>query len=158
MSYDRRRRPHTSTFSTLPPSDLTTLRNWSSDGATVRSSVLGSRMTMSSKRRMRVPTSFGLVRSRSLRDRRALRLVADRLRAIDTGYQQPAAQSSALVDSARPAAIELGHDVGHPRPHARGLGGRHGQLLAQLDVIDRRQLADHHRHPPFETAFEIIAG
>jgi hypothetical protein len=37
-----------STFSTLPPSLFTTVRNWSRDGATVRSSTSGSRITISS--------------------------------------------------------------------------------------------------------------
>src|SRR5690348_754692 len=41
-----------STLSTVPPSLRTTLRNVSSDGATVRSSSVGSRMTMISYGRM----------------------------------------------------------------------------------------------------------
>src|ERR1700751_3627212 len=41
-----------STFSTVPPSLRTTLRNASKDGATVRSSSVGSRMTMISYGRM----------------------------------------------------------------------------------------------------------
>src|SRR6185312_11492480 len=45
--------PHMSTLSTLPPSLRMTLRNVSNDGATVRSSRVGSRMTMISYGRMR---------------------------------------------------------------------------------------------------------
>src|SRR6476660_623211 len=46
ISYASRRLPQMSTLSTLPPPLRMTLRNVSSDGATVRSSRVGSRMTM----------------------------------------------------------------------------------------------------------------
>src|SRR5271166_373500 len=52
ISYASRRLPQMSTFSTFPPSLRTTLRNASKDGATVRSSSVGSRMTMISYGRM----------------------------------------------------------------------------------------------------------
>src|SRR5918993_5791423 len=60
ISYARRRRPQMSTLSTTPPSLRTTLRYLSSDGSTVRSSRLGSRMTMTSYARKAVSTSSGL--------------------------------------------------------------------------------------------------
>src|ERR1700694_2797778 len=53
ISYASRRRPQMSTLSIDPPSVRTTLRNASNDGATVRSSRVGSRMTMISYGRMR---------------------------------------------------------------------------------------------------------
>jgi len=55
IGYARRRRPQTSTFSTVPPPLRTTDRNASRLGATYRSSTSGSRMSMSSYLRMRVP-------------------------------------------------------------------------------------------------------
>src|SRR5690606_25401371 len=48
ISYARRRRPQMSTLSMVPPSLRITVRNLSRLGATVRSSISGSRMTMSS--------------------------------------------------------------------------------------------------------------
>src|SRR5690606_2467531 len=115
---------------------------------------------------MLVPTSSGLMRSRSLRDRRALaspaaapepRVAGRARRETDTGYQQsaayepvPAAPPSPPHGPAdvlgAPPPLQLGHDVGHPGAHARGLGRQLGQLLNELRVADEAQLRfRHHR-------------
>src|ERR1700709_858950 len=60
-AYERRRRPQTSTFSTVPPELRMTLRNCSNEGAIVRSSRSGARMTISSQLRpaKRTPAVLG---------------------------------------------------------------------------------------------------
>src|SRR3984957_12428284 len=79
ISYASRRLPQMSTLSTVPPSLRTTLRNVSKDGATVRSSSVGSRMTMISYGRMKPHHLLWSGRPRSFRGRRVA-CVGNRIR------------------------------------------------------------------------------
>src|SRR5690242_19061274 len=179
MSYARRRRPQTSTFSTLPPPSLTTFRNGSSAAFAVRSSMPGSRIAISSYRRMLCPyllwtgghglsVTGGLLRPprpRRTRIRRA-HLPRDRYRLPTVGSVRAGSGSAGGPATAGPGGrgtgrrlaaggrmagraaappLQLRHDVGHPGPHAGGLGGQHGQLLDELRVADDPEFAGVHR-------------
>src|SRR6202161_663178 len=85
ISYASRRRPQMSTLSTDPPSLRTTLRKVSSDGATVRSSRVGSRMTMISYGRMGTSSPPMVVFGHGLLRGRRVACVGNRLRLPDGG-------------------------------------------------------------------------
>jgi hypothetical protein len=53
---------------------------------------------------------------------------------------------NSALSPALPPPVQLGHDVRHSRPHARGLRREQGQLLDQVRVVDRGQFLGHHRH------------
>src|SRR5690606_1838983 len=75
MGYARRRRPQMSTLSTVPLSPVTTVRDFSSDGLTVRSSTSGSTMTVISYWRIDTHLLW-TKRLRTFRSRRVTLVVA----------------------------------------------------------------------------------
>src|ERR1700721_4545504 len=85
ISYASRRLPQKAAFSTVPPSLRTTLRKVSSDGATVRSSRVGSRMTINSYGRMGTSSPPMVVYGHGLVRGKRVACVGNRLRLPDVG-------------------------------------------------------------------------
>src|ERR1035441_9959565 len=125
ISYASRRRPQMSTLSTDPPSLRTTLRKVSNDGATVRSSRVGARMTMISYGPMETSSPPMVVYAHGLfRDRRVT-CVGNRPRLPDgdRGYEillcrdarcDRAPQPGRAQPRGKPARWRVGGAVEHP--------------------------------------------